>query len=584
MPNFKRPIPVSRWKEIKEKEVPVPNLPVPEDTTQMQQPMGGTIPKQQPQSQGVPASQDNPGEQGKQPVAGWEKMPLTNDLKVNLQQIRAILKDCSDVLYRVFSVTHHEEVSVAVIYLDGLVDKSLVNDNIIKAIMLEYPMAAHGETQLTRANALSIIRNQAISNTEVKEQKLFGEIIETILNGDVTLLVDGHEKALMAGARGWEARAVSEPETETVIRGPREGFVETLRTNTSLLRRRIKNPEFKIETLKLGRITNTEVAIAYIKGIANDKIVKEVKNRLSRIDIDSVLETGYLEEFIEDSPASPFSQVNRTERPDKVAANLLEGRVAILVDGTPFVLTVPTFFVEFLQASEDYYERPYLVSFIRLMRFASLLMALLLPSLYIAITTYHPEMLPTSLLLSIAAQREGVPFPAFVEALLMEISFEALREAGVRLPRPVGQAVSIVGALIIGEAAVQAGFVAPSMVIVVAVTGIASFAIGGYTAGISMRLLRFPIMLLAASLGLYGVMLGIIAIVVHMVSLRSFGMPYLYPLAPTNFGDMKDTFTRVPWWSKMKRPGLISQYNRQRINPGQEPKPSEGGDNSAGTG
>ncbi|MHB8171768.1 MAG: spore germination protein [Thermincolia bacterium] len=582
MPNFKRPIPTSRWKKIK--ELPVPNLPVPEDTTQLQEPMGGAIPKQQPQSQGRSSGQGNPGEQVKQPVAGWEQMPLTTDLKVNLQQVRAILKDCSDVVYRVFSVTHHEEVSVAVLYLDGLVNKTLVNDNIIKSIMLEYPMAAHGENRLTRANAITIIKNQAISNTEIKEQELFGQIVETILNGDVTILVDGHETALMAGARGWEERAISEPETETVIRGPRDGFVETLRTNTSLLRRRIKNPNFKIEALKLGRITNTEVAIGYIKGIANDKIVEEVKNRLSRIDIDSVLESGYLEDFIEDSPASPFSQVNRTERPDKVAANLLEGRVAILVDGTPFVLTVPTFFVELLQASEDYYEQPLLVSFIRLLRFSSLLMALLLPSLYIAITTYHPEMLPTALLLSIAAQREGVPFPVFVEALLMEVSFEALREAGVRLPRPVGQAVSIVGALIIGEAAVQAGLVAPSMVIVVAVTGIASFAIGGHTAGISIRLLRFPIMILAASLGLYGIMIGVIAIVVHMVSLRSFGMPYLYPLAPSNFEDMKDTVIRVSWWSKMKRPGLLNQYNQQRINPGQEPQPPQGGDNSAGAG
>ncbi|MBC7326146.1 MAG: spore germination protein, partial [Moorella sp. (in: Bacteria)] len=391
-------------------------------------------------------------------------------------------------------------------------------------------------------------------------------------SGDTVLLVDGHAAAIINGARGWEARAISDPVAEPTVRGSRESFVEDLRVNTSLLRRKIKSPHLKIEALRLGEVTNTDVAVAYIEGIVNEKLVAEVKSRLERIKIDAVLETGYIEELIEDNPFSPFPTVNHTEKPDRAAALLLEGRVTILVDGSPFVLTVPNLFVEYLQAPEDYYERFLFASAVRLIRFVSMILSLTLPSLYIAATSFHHELLPTPLLLSIAAQREAVPFPVFIEVLIMELSFEILREAGVRLPRPIGQAVSIVGALVIGEASVRAGLVAAATVIVVALTGIASFTFF-YSFSIAFRLLRFTLMVLSAALGLLGLISGLAVITIHLCSLRSFGVPYLSPMVPTTGVDLKDVVLRSPWWGMFTRPRLIARQEQKRQEQGLKPTP-----------
>jgi spore germination protein KA len=287
------------------------------------------------------------------------------------------------------------------------------------------------------------------------------------------------------------------------------------------------------------------------------------------------LESGYIEELIQDETYTPFPTVYNTERPDVIAAGLLEGRVAILIDGTPFVLLVPALFGQFNQAAEDYYQRADIGTLLRLLRYLSFFIALLGPSLYIAITTFHQEMIPTPLLISLAAQREGVPFPAFIEALVMELTFEILREAGVRLPRAVGQAVSIVGALVIGQAAVEAGIISAAMVIVVSVTAIASFVFPSYNMAISVRILRFGLMGLAASFGLFGITLGLIAIVLHLCSLRSFGIPYMSPFAPFILADQKDMLFKVPLWGMFSRPRLISQKNviREQYPPTTKPEP-----------
>jgi len=326
-------------------------------------------------------------------------------------------------------------------------------------------------------------------------------------------------------------------------------------------------------SLKIGRETKTQVIITYIENIADPTLIKEVKNRLSRIDIDGVLESGYIEEFIEDHPFSPFPQVLTTERPDVASANLLEGRVAILVDGTPFVLIVPVTLYSLLQAADDYYQRYLIGTLVRWLRYVFLLIALTLPSLYVAILTFHQEMIPTTLLLTIARTREEIPFPALVEALIMEVTFEVLREAGLRLPKQIGSAVSIVGALVIGDAAVNSGLVSAPMVMVVAITGIASFAIPRYNAAIAFRMLRFPMIFLAGTLGLLGIMLGLITIIVHLSTMRSFGVPYLSPFAPMQVSEMKDSLVRAPWWSLRKRPHFTGEYNKHRQPPGQKPTP-----------
>lgn len=395
------------------------------------------------------------------------------------------------------------------------------------------------------------------------------------INGETVILLDGYTKGISTSTRNENGRAISEPVNESVIRGPREAFTETLRTNTALIRRKIKDPNLWLKSRIIGKYTKTNVSIMYINGIANDKVVTEVMERLDRIDMDGILESGYIEELIQDSTLTPFPTVYNTERPDVIAAELLEGKVAILVDGTPFVLIVPAPFNSFLQAAEDHYQRSDVSSLIRIMRYLGIGIALLGPSFYVSITTHHQEMLPTPMLLSLAAQREGVPFPAFAEALLMEVAFEILREAGIRMPRTIGPAVSIVGTLVIGQAAVEAGIVSAVMVIVVSLTAICSFLFPSYGLSNTFRLLRFPMMGLAAFWGLFGVMTGIIALILHMCSLRSFGVPYMSPFAPFIPSEQKDSILRFPRWALLSRSRLLSPNNITR---GRNPlnKPTKG--------
>lgn len=496
---------------------------------------------------------------------------LSTDIESNLRQLREIFLNCSDVVFREFLFAQREQIKLALVYTDGLVDKAMVSEQIMKALALDVPVATNN-MEITRSNALHYVKMRGLCIHQVRETGQIQDVVDAVLSGDTVLMVDGHAIALINGSRGWEARSVADSITETVVRGPRESFVETLRTNTSMIRRKIKNPNLKIETLQLGEVTKTDLAVVYIKGIAQEGLVNEVKHRLTRIKIDGILESGYIEELIRDHPYSPFATIAHTDRPDRVAANLLEGRVAILVDGTPVALTVPYLFIEAIQTPDDYYEHFLFASSIRLLRIIFLAIALTLPSFYIAIVSYHPEMLPTPLLLSIAAQREAVPFPVFVEALVMEVAFEIIREAGIRLPRPVGQAVSIVAALIIGQAAVQAGLVAGATIIVVALTAMASFTVY-YSGSITLRLLRFPLMFLSGAMGLLGLVSGIVIIVVHLAGMRSFGVPYLAPVAPATQGDFKDSAVRVPWWSMRRRPHLIGQNSPRREVPGLKPEP-----------
>ncbi|MDH7479036.1 MAG: spore germination protein, partial [Syntrophomonadaceae bacterium] len=369
---------------------------------------GGQQPGMQPDD-AVPASSD------------WKDRLLSPHLEANLRQIKAILSRCSDLVSREFVFAQNRQIRLALIYIDGLADKAQVSDQIMKALALEVPMVIPGQ-EITRDRAFELIKLRGLCIHQIKETGRLSEVIQAILSGDTVLLVDGHASAVINGARGFETRPISDPVAEPTVRGPRESFVESLRTNTSLIRRRIKSPLLKIESLQLGRITATEVAIVYIEGIADEKLVAEVKSRLGRIEVDSVLESGYLEELIEDHPWSLFPTVNHTEKPDRLAGLLLEGRVAILVDGTPFALSVPNLFIEYLQAPEDYYERFIFSSAVRLVRILAMTISLLLPGLYVAITTFHPELLPTTLLLSFSAQREGVPFPSFVGVMLMEVT------------------------------------------------------------------------------------------------------------------------------------------------------------------
>ena len=455
-------------------------------------------------------------------------------------------------------------MKAGIFYTDGLSDTPALQNFIMESLMLDIKGTPLEKKLTPEHNLLTVLKDFAMTVGEIKDLTNFDDLFTSLLSGDAILLIDGYSEGLVIGNKHWVERGITEPMSQTVVRGPREGFSENLRVNTALVRRKLKDPNLWMESKVIGTRTKTNVAIMYINGVANDKIVNEVRLRLDRIDIDGILESGNIEGFIEDSTYSPFPTVFNTERPDTVAAALLEGRIAILVDGTPFVLIVPALFVQFFQSPEDYYVHTGIGSLIRALRFLSFVIALLAPAFFIAITTFHQSMLPPALLISLAAQREGVPFPTFIEALIMEITFEILREAGIRMPRSIGSAMSIVGAFVIGTAAVEAGIISAAMVIVVSITAISSFVSPTYNLAISVRILRFGFMALAASFGLYGIAIGLVALILHLCSLRSFGIPYMSPLAPFNVSDQKDTLIVVPIWKMFTRPRLINQTNKVR--------------------
>ncbi|MFJ8261190.1 spore germination protein [Rummeliibacillus sp. NPDC094406] len=509
----------------------------------------------------------------------------TNELKTNLQENIQIIKDSlgksSDIIIREIRIGKEQTIKAGIIYTDGLTDTTTLQNFILETLMLDINGTELQKKLSSDQNLISVLKDSAMTVGEIEELTNFEVLFTGLLSGDTIFLIDGYAQGLIISNRHLVERGVTEATAQVVVRGPREGFSENLRVNTALVRRRLKDSNLWMESKVIGKRTKTDVAIMYINGIANDKIVKEVRLRLDRIDIDGILESGNIEELIQDAQYSPFPTIFNTERSDVVAAALLEGRIAIFVDGTPFVLIVPALFVQFFQTSEDYYQRADIASLIRLLRFFSFAIALLAPALFIAVTTYNQVMLPPALLISLASQREGVPFPAFVEAIIMEVTFEILREAGLRMPRSIGSAMSIVGAFVIGTAAVEAGIISAAMVIVVSITAISSFVSPTYDFAISARILRFGFMAIAASFGLIGIMIGLIALILHLCSLRSFGVPYMSSLAPFNLSDQKDVFIRLPIWKMFNRPRLINQQNTvsQQDSASAKPEPSKNKEN-----
>ncbi|TKI57508.1 spore germination protein [Brevibacillus antibioticus] len=483
-------------------------------------------------------------------------------LDENLEKVKKELGNSTDLVTRQVRLKAVDQIVVGILYTEGLVDKNMIS-SLMESLMLHAKKAHIPAEAECEERSLILMKDFLLTIGGVEEVYDFDHLYDAILTGDTVILVDGYSNGFIANTKQWEDRGVQETSVQTVVRGSREAFSENLRTNTALVRRRINNRNLWLETVQIGDMTQTKVAMMYIKGVVQDSVVAEVKERLGKIEIDGILESGNIEEMIQDHTFTPFPTIYNTERPDSVAAGLLEGRVAILVDGTPIVLLVPAVFVQFFQSPEDYYMRADF-GILRILRFISFFIALLGPSIYVAITTFHQEMLQTNLLMSIAAQREGVPFPAAVEALLMEFTFEMLREAGVRMPRAVGSAISIVGALVLGEAAVQAGLVSPATVIVVSITAITSFVFPSFSMSIPIRLLRFGLIALAASFGFIGIFVGMIALCIHLCTLRSFGVPYMAPLAPVNLSDQKDTLLRIPIWMMHTRPHFLRQKNSVR--------------------
>ncbi|WP_373231191.1 spore germination protein [Cohnella sp.] len=489
--------------------------------------------------------------------------PNSKNIQDNIDYIKKIMHSPNDLLTRIFTIGGSEHLC-AIVCIDGLVDKDLLNGKVIQQIQLGMSIARK-EVPASGEDIITELENEVLATYDIKKAFTMDDVMFAILSGDTALFIDGTDQTILLGSKKWESRSVDEPVTESLVRGPREGFTENIRTNTVLIRRHIRDPNLHFDSYKVGRRSKKDLIVCYIDGIVQPELVEEVKRRIDTIDMDDAPESGYIEQWIEDSFLSPFPQILHTERPDKVSSAILQGKIAILLDGTPFVLTMPTTFVSLLQSPEDYYERWLIGTLVRLLRYLAVFAAVFLPAMYVALVSFHQGMIPSKLAFSIAASREGVPFPAVLEALLMETTLEMLREAGIRLPKPIGQTVGIVGGLVIGEAAVQAGVVSPIMVIVVAVTAIASFTVPSYSAGIAFRILRFITIIAASIFGLYGIMLVYIMINIHIVRLKSFGIPYTTPFAPTFLHDWRDLLVRAPLHMLGKRPQFMQTEDDKRM-------------------
>lgn len=470
---------------------------------------------------------------------------LSNSIRENRKLFKKHFNDSSDVV--IYELESKTGIKGLIIYIEGIVDKNIINRDVVNSFIENF-------------SGNNIMHT--ISASPIEQTKDLNKAIDNIVDGNTLLVLDNTDLGYIINTKGFKNRAIEKPDVEAVIRGPREAFVEEFTTNMSMLRKIIRNSNLVFENLKIGTQTNTNVSIAYIKDIVNTEVLEEVRTRLNQIDTDAILDSGYVEQYIEDAPFSLFSTVGVTQKPDVVAGKILEGRVAIFCNGTPHVLYAPYLLIETMQTAEDYYRRPYLSSLLRFFRMLGVLISVFLPAIYVALQTYHQEMIPTVLLVSMAGTREGVPLPALAEAIAMLLMFEILRESGTRLPRSIGSAISIVGALVIGEAAVNAGLVSAPMVIVTASTAVASFTVPELTE--VMTIFRFLLLILSGIMGLYGITCGLLIIVTHTVSLRSFGVPFTSPLSPTEVNGLKDYMVRFPLFLMKNRPTSITKRNNKR--------------------
>lgn len=464
-------------------------------------------------------------------------MVLSGNAKKDAAKFKSQFKNSFDISERRF-VTKNG-ISIFVFYVDGLVAKDMINESII-APLLEITFRVNLERR--KIENAEDIQHQIISASDLRLDGDLESITLKVLSGDTAIFVDGSAEAIVAQTRSWINRGIQKPETGQTVRGPKESFTETLLFNTSLIRRRLKTPLLKTEILTIGRKSATSVCMMYVEGVAKKELVDELRQRLSSISAEYILESGHIEQLIEDNKSSLFATTGNTERPDVAAAKLMKGRVVIIVDGSPFVLTVPMLFVENFQSAEDYYTRPFYSNFLRVLRVTSYIAALALPALYVALAVFHHEMIPIKLLRTLIESREGVPFTTAAEMVFMLVLYELLREALLRLPATVGSTVGIVGALIIGDAAVSTGIISSPVVVISALTFITS-AVANPTTD-STAILRFLLIGLGAALGLFGVIAGLIALMAHLCSLESYGMPYMFPIAPSTKRGFTDSVIR----------------------------------------
>lgn len=488
--------------------------------------------------------------------------PLSRDLRSNLQMVRDRFYKSSDLRVREVPLGGRRAPQLAVVHLAPLTDVDVVHRDIINPLVVwARPQMIGG---LRQRDLVEEIRRRVLTAESVKTVGTDTEVCDQLLEGNTVVLVNGHSTAILVESRGWPSRGVQEPSVEVTTRGPRLSFTENVKDNIALVRRRLKSPALTIEQLYVGAKSKTDVRLCYLRDIAPTRLVDEFRRRLDSIETDMVLDGGQIENLIRDHPLSLFTTMRASERPDTVASDLNEGRIALLVDGTPFALVAPNEFMTLFSSPEDQYVGFLTASVLRLIRILGFGLSVSLTPLYVALVTFHQELVPLPLLLNIAATQTGVPFPIAVSAFASEVIIEVLREAGVRLPKQFGPAVSIVGGLVLGQAAVQAGFIPPGLVIVITTAAIASFAVPRTEVIVSFRLTRVLLLLFASVLGFMGLVIGSVLVVYHLASLKSLGTPYLSLYTPGRVSEIGEQLVAMPQRaSRIVRPGAIRDRRRR---------------------
>lgn len=506
-----------------------------------------------------------------------EEKNISTNLTTNLNYIktRYNLLINSDIITREFTLNAKgQQYKAFLLYIDGMVDSQILNDFVLKPLMINNNRNQSSNNKnriiseavdnnnvtirkVKKFNLSDFIESCLVPQNNIKQSNSFNEIISGVNSGNCALFVDSLNIAYDIDVKGFKQRGIDKPENEIVIKGPHEAFVENIRTNTSLLRRFTNNENLVIESLDAGKITKTKCAVCYMQNIANNDLVAEVKYRINNLDIDSLLSSGQLEQLISDNNSLGLPKTISTERPDNATQHLLEGRVIVLVNGSPFALIFPSIMIDFLTSPEDRNLKTIFSNFLRVIRIISAFFALLLPGLYVSVTSFHIEILPTELLYSILAARESVPFPVIFEILIMEISFEIIREASLRVPSAIGSTIGIVGALVIGQAAVSAGIVSPILIIIVAITALSSFAIPDYSFSFHLRLFRFLFILLGYIAGFLGIGTGLFVYLSIICDMESFGVSYSLPYS--SMENLKSTGVILPpIWKREYRASYLA--------------------------
>lgn len=488
---------------------------------------------------------------------------MSTQLEENIDIIGALFKDCQDVIKRKMTIGGTNKLDIYFVYIDNMINKDLMEIATIQMIFKEF-------LDLPLNNQFEFIKERVVRTVDLAEFITISQCIDSILSGDAIIFVDGYDKALKISLREMPNRGVPKSETEVSVRGSKESFSEAFAINRVLLRKRIKDTNLKMKQVKVGTRTRTDVAICFLEDVAKPEIVADIERRLKEYTIDGIFDSGMLEQLTERNTYSPFPEFQSTERPDKAASAILEGRVVILVDNSPVALILPTTLNSFFQASDDAYSRWEVATFTRVLRYVGAFLSMCLPGLYIAVVNYNAELLSPALALSFAAARGGVPFSVLLEVIIMEIAFQMLLEAGIRLPGPMGGTLGIVGGLIIGDAAVNANIVSPIVVIIIALTAISAFTVPNEPFAAAFRVVRYLIIILAAFLGLFGFIIGVMILLVHLGGLRSFGIPYMVPFAASGINqgtDTKDAIVRFPFRDLKRRPLFAEKDERTRLVP-----------------